>query len=435
MKDYPKIVISLLGFLAALISISLGASHLVTESLPLRIVAVIGYIIFAGGVRWFAFTTEAAMKWREISIVLLFVVTIPFSIWVGTWITAPSSPSSTSPVVGNLVKQWDMETSAEGWEDIIRLDAGWGNPQTTKRAAIPASDGERGVGYDLRLDAGGWLNYVIQYLDPVQADVVVAHFYLPNAQDVEANWVGIQATDRKSGLLLDRSAASISFGEWTQVVLDLRAKYDLSDVRLNDRAVNIEVFYAVKGKTKLNTDTIRARLDDVALYKDVGYEVGARLEQRGAGHLLFDFEDERLGWQIVSGRTQTDTIKLSTEQAHRGSTSLKLEARLASGDNSFVKTVWRGFVPQGGWIARIYVPDNVPTGTSVWANLFTYSKSGGQDSAPVLLTKGMWNTLMWDTHKVDWGTTKDITIGIQIGAEGGPYQGSIYIDDVQAFER
>jgi hypothetical protein len=205
---------------------------------------------------------------------------------------------------------------------------------------------------------------------------------------------------------------------------------------LNTRAINVEVFYSVKGKKDLTTDTVRARLGDIAWYKDVGQTVGTQLEQRGVGRLLYDFENERLDWKISSYRTQTDTIKLSLEQAHRGNVSLKLDTQLISGSNkSYIYVEWSKFVPQGGWIANIYLPDNVPADTRIWANFYTYSQSDWQGSPTLSLTKGAWNTIIWDTYAVDWGEKEKVTLGIQIGAEGGPYQGPIYIDDVQAFER
>ena len=94
-------------------------------------------------------------------------------------------------------------------------------------------------------------------------------------------------------------------------MLDLRDKYDTNDVPLRSRPINLEVFYSLKGKAKLTTDTVRARLADVAWYKDVGAVTGIQSEQRGGGHVLFDFENERLDWQVSPRRVPTNTVELA----------------------------------------------------------------------------------------------------------------------------
>lgn len=405
-----------------------------------RGVSIAGYILYLLTTYWVVFKRKVPQAWGWTILGILLISTGAYFFWLGTsWKAVSSSQLSPSPLANNLVKYFDFEKSAAGWEDIVRWDANWTNAQTIRGAAIlPSEQGERGVAYDLRVDAGGWLNYIIEYSDPVQADVVVVNLYLPDSQDIEdENWAGIIAVDGKLGDWLARSTDSIPLGKWTQMVLDLRDIYDSNDIPLNSRPVFIQVVYSIKGKAKLKSDTVRARLADVAWYRDAGGKSALRGEQRGMGRKLFDFESEGIGdWQIAGGRVQTDTIKLSGERVYRGKYALKWETRLVSGDNkSFIKTVWRGSSPQGGWTARVYLPDNVPTGVSVWANFYTYSKSDWQGNEPFFLTKGMWNTLVWDTHNVDWGTIKDFTIGIQIGAEGGSYQGPIYIDDIQIFER
>ncbi len=352
--------------------------------------------------------------------------------------TTPPWTQATSgqlPGAGNLVKQFDLDTAITGWKDVIQLDAGWNNGQTFKNAAIPASAGESGLGYDLRLNAGSWLNHVIRYPEPVQADVIVARFYLPDSRDLDQNWLGLQATEGAGGPLLARSATPITPGEWTLLVLDLRDKYDTNDVPLRSRPINLEVFYSLKGKAKLTTDTVRARLADVAWYKDAGAVTGIQSEQRGGGHVLFDFENERLDWQVSPRRVPTDTVELAYgSAAHRGKAFLKLNTHLANGENAFALTVLNKFVPRGGWIANVYLPDEPPQDTRIWANLYTYSQSDWQDSPTTVLKKG-WNTLLWDTHAVNWGDKTSITVGLQIGAEGGEYNGPIYIDDVQVFEQ
>jgi hypothetical protein len=397
----------------------------------LPFVSLAGFITYLAVTLWFVFKAENVKQvWRWIALAALYIITILYSLWVGRSIIGPGSlglvtpPPRSALAASNLVKYFGFETSASGWEDIVRCDARWENCQTIENAARLLSNQRKGaVAYVLELNAGGWLNYIVEYADPVRADVIVAHFYLPDTPDIEAEWVGIVAVDGAGGPWLARSSDSIPLGKWTQIVLDLRGKYDSNDVPLNDRAIFIQALYGVKGSATLQSDTFLVRLDDVAWYKPAGFQPSQ--EQRGAGRILFDFENESIeGWQIASGRVQTDTLTLSSEQVYRGQWALRLETQLEG----------RGSPPQRGWIAQVYLPADVPAGTSVWANLFTYPKSDYQDSASRRLERGMWNTLVWDTRDVDWGIKKRITIGIQIGAEGGSYRGPIYIDDIQLFE-
>jgi hypothetical protein len=342
----------------------------------------------------------------------------------------PLVTSQATPNVGNLVKQLDMRASLDDWNTLLRFNRVWGDRVALKNAAILPSQEERGLGYDLSLDTN-WLNYVIRYSQPIQGNVITAQVYLPDTQDIEANWVGIQAKDSVEGFTLVRSATQIPLGEWTQLVIDLRGKYDLHGIPLTNRALNFEVFFDVKGRSDRKTDQIRARLDNIAWYRDVGDVVGAQLEQRGQGHTLYDFEDERIdAWAADKG-----TISNPPGTACRGNVSLKWDVDIQMGEKIFLHTSKRGSPPQGAWIVRIYLPDNGLGDIPLWANLYTYSKDGYQDSTPLYLEKGTCNTLVWDTHQIDWGTADDIVAGIQIKAERSAYKGQVFIDDFQMFEK
>ncbi len=342
----------------------------------------------------------------------------------------------------NLIKGFDFETSADGWTELVKWDTQWQNPQTSKNAGIlsPRPVGH-GVAYVLTLTAGGWANYSIQYQETVQADVIVANVYLPDTPNLEDNWVGVAATRIPNvdgqGPWLASSGGTIPLGKWTQIVLDLRSQYDPNDIPLNSRPVFVQIAYLVKGRSILASDTVLAGLDNVSWYQAVGAE--SIREQQGTGRKLFDFEDENMnGWQISNNRVPTDTLMLSSEKAYRGRLSLRLNTQLTSqSGNSFLSYSLAG-QPKGVWIARVYLPDNVPEGT-VWADFYTYSSSGWQDSKVRSLVSGQWNTLVWDIHDAgwDWNGLEKITLGIQfgVGIEGGSYQGPIYIDDIQLFDK
>jgi hypothetical protein len=267
----------------------------------------------------------------------------------------------------------------------------------------------------------------------VQADVIVAHLFVPRRADIESAWVELYAVD-KNGDGLAAAADWVALGEWKQLILDLRRQYGPNDKPLSESPVFVRIVYAVQVAAELESETVSVRLDDVAFYRSTG---GLSIrEQRGVGRKLFDFENwDRGDWHVSSSRVPTDTLQLvEDEQVYRGKAALKLDTFLNDGEKTSVSATRQGSPPQGGWIAQVYLPDDVPADTILWANLFAQTGSGWQGSATGNLKKGVWNTLVWDTRHVDWGSATDITIGIQIGAEDGQYEGPIYLDDIQIFE-
>jgi hypothetical protein len=64
----------------------------------LQIVALLGYIVFSGGILWFAFKSQAKQQWRWLSLLALYLVTIGFFIWVGTWFNTKLAITSDAPV-------------------------------------------------------------------------------------------------------------------------------------------------------------------------------------------------------------------------------------------------------------------------------------------------------------------------------------------------
>jgi len=350
-----------------------------------------------------------------------------------------------TPTPGNLLKYFPFDTSVGGWEDLVTWDSGWQNPRTAKNAALLASSQiGRGVAYTLPLRTGEWTYHTVQYTELVQADVIVAHLYLPDTTDIVANWVGIAAARTpgidEDGPWLASSGGSIPKGEWTQVVLDLRDKYDSEDRLLKSRPVTIQAVYLVQGNSTLSSGTTVGGLDDVACYRsETEIEVSVR-DQHGPGRTLFDFEQEYpQGWEVSSQRVQTDTLAVSSEAVFRGRRSLKLDTQIAKDGNSkcFFRYEWTDDgtgtdSPITGLVAHIYLPAGAPTDL-MWANLFSDTDAGWDGSSTSAVESGAWTTLVWDTRDVDWGEG-EIAIGIQVGIEGGSYDGPIYVDDIQVFE-
>jgi hypothetical protein len=102
-------ILAVLGFIIALIDIINGFLKLTTDTQGLRVVSVAGFITYLLAILWLVFkATGIKPVWRWSSLVILYIITILYSIWVGnTWINHPQSIACTdygikvtSPVQG-----------------------------------------------------------------------------------------------------------------------------------------------------------------------------------------------------------------------------------------------------------------------------------------------------------------------------------------------
>ncbi len=344
------------------------------------------------------------------------------------------APQQQSPMPGNVIERSDFARSTDGWDVLTHCGVNWQDCESIERAAqSPSSPVDRGVSYELQLNVGNWTDNMVRYEKPVQADLITAQFYIPDSPYLEDNWLGISAYRDKTWLA--GTYTHVEPGRWTVIVLDLRNQYDQSNTALNTSPLFFQVEFSLRSRAGMPPKTIHVGLDNVVWYGKAG--VHKFQEQPGAGRTVFDFETGLIGnWAVDSQRALTDTLHFTNMHTYRGQGAMEWNTQLADGENSFINTLWKGVTPpHGGWVAKVYLPaDALPAGTKVWANLFTRTKHGWQGSTSQPLQAGQWITLIWDTRGLDWDST-DIAVGIQIGAEHGPYQGPIYIDDIQVFEQ
>jgi hypothetical protein len=194
------------------------------------------------------------------------------------------------------------------------------------------------------------------------------------------------------------------------------------------------VFYAVRGTTAESAASkVIVGLDDIVWYQDVGVETVR--DQRGPGEVLYDFEGDLQGWNIDATRVQTTTVALSYERVYRGRGALELITQFSKDEYAMVKAARGGPALNGAWLAHVYVPPEDSPGVSTWAKLYTYDGAGlWLAASPRTLQRG-WNTIAWDTPSAHWEPNQEIAVGLQFGTESGAYDGRIYVDDVQLFER
>jgi hypothetical protein len=434
----PVVIALIIGFLEvipavrAFVGLSLEAQVIVFGALLLVFDAIM--IIFS--------LQAARPRRRIVSLALLCVFTAVYlALAPAAWLFAAVSKDAAARMPANVVSQSDFRSSADDWSGLYVSNADWTARQTVQDRTRFPSPLRRGVAYELDLKPGDWTRYGAQYPRPRQADVITAQFYVSAGASISDSWVGLGVCERADCKAGDSAGSYVSIprGQWTQLTLDLRHQYGASGQPLDSRPVYAQVFYAVKGpaegggNTPGPSNTVWVGLDEVAWYQNVGVETVR--DQRGPGEVLYDFEGDLQGWQLDSARVQTTTLALSDEQVYRGRGALKLTTEFSKDGYAMIKAVRRSPTLNGPWLAHVYIPPEDSPGIGAWAKLYTYDEAGlWLAASPHALQRG-WNTLVWETRSARWKPDQDITIGIQMGTDGGAYKGRVYVDDVQLFER
>jgi len=135
-KDYSKLITSLIGLIVTLIAFAGILLDLTDHPQQLRIFSLIGYAVFSGGIIWFAFkSTDAPQVWRWVSLGVLYLGTIPFFIWVGTWPGVQSNAQFTVQTGANrLITHYDFEGTDDGWSKVVSLEL---LPDLTTKSQFP----------------------------------------------------------------------------------------------------------------------------------------------------------------------------------------------------------------------------------------------------------------------------------------------------------
>jgi len=115
---------AILGFFSLLISFLSSLLNLVQMPQGLRSVSVAAFVVFFLAILWLAFRgTDVKPKWRWLSLGALYVVTILYFIWVGTWIGEPQSAGSTltttstsTPATSLILASSTFDTDDDGWK-------------------------------------------------------------------------------------------------------------------------------------------------------------------------------------------------------------------------------------------------------------------------------------------------------------------------------
>jgi hypothetical protein len=130
--DYLKKVTSLIGLLVALGALAGFVQSWSNQPQLLQIVALLGYIIFSGGMIWFALNSQAKQQWRWLSLIVLYVTTIVFFLWIGAHLSANVSTTTASSIESKYLPietipmdffcysdEIDKHVTGKGWGRLI----------------------------------------------------------------------------------------------------------------------------------------------------------------------------------------------------------------------------------------------------------------------------------------------------------------------------
>lgn len=238
MKFFQSVMI-VVGLLVAIIGLTVNFLDLANDPQKLRLFSLIGYTIFAIGILWFAFTSKhVSQVWRWVALGLLFLITIPFFIWVGTWIVTPVPVDNFNP----LISYHHFEIADNGWSDleitildengisVKALSDGQNFPGSIKReiSSEHALAGNNSLKITTSVTAPGTYRGYVYRLGSINSYGIAMYVMLP--KDVAPNPIEYIQICIPSNEWICSAGTDIVPGEWTPIVIDLSQENEEGDL-------------------------------------------------------------------------------------------------------------------------------------------------------------------------------------------------------------
>jgi hypothetical protein len=121
-KEWVSTIGAVLGFFIALVSFTVNIQEWTQEPGSFRSVSLAGFVLYFVSSIWFAFRGKNVKSaWRWASLGLLYVCTVLYCIWVGTWI---GSAASLQPVDTTNTSELPLHVRIAnvGWEAMESSD-------------------------------------------------------------------------------------------------------------------------------------------------------------------------------------------------------------------------------------------------------------------------------------------------------------------------
>jgi hypothetical protein len=279
-ENYLQLVTSFVGLIITLIAFAGAILNLTNQPQQLRIFSLIGYAVFFGGILWLAFRErDISQGWQWAGLGLLYLITIPFFIWVGTWNEFPNNSSKEANALDiplQVAQIYDFET-----EDDPTVTTPWISVPPTKTHTILISDEEafaRSGTHSLRLKVDiqpYYIDETTEYagvgfteagLSNVKA--AVAWVLIPKSEPIQnvtlrSHIIVWMYDENDEGIGFFGEAKEIEPGEWTSLFIGTFAGTStLDDFIWNGK---IDELYVTVWSDKPYTGSIY--VDDFTIYK------------------------------------------------------------------------------------------------------------------------------------------------------------------------
>jgi len=252
-KDWITTIGGVLGFFTALVAFIIDFEKWIRDQQTLHYISIAGFILYFLGSLWFAFKAKNVKPvWRWTCLVILYVSTIFYFLWVGTWIDVV--PTGDWPP--DLITYYDFESDADlrGWQEgIQRSDEHAFSGQYALKATQPVQ---------ADLETAISLSWQHEFM----ADVIVGQVYWPDDEKVGIAWAQICVP------LGDWDCAGLpgKRGGWNTFVLDL------SEMSVGDPARRLSELVLpglhfqgrLRGATGTSVTDLPMYVDAIQIYRD-----------------------------------------------------------------------------------------------------------------------------------------------------------------------
>jgi hypothetical protein len=224
-------VSAIVGLVVLLISAITNIFNLVQDERGIRILSVVAFILFFSASLWLAFKTSISGRSGWIVLIALYIVTIIFSIWVGTWIAPRSRAALTVDVPRNVM----MSLNFEEQPDPSQINLGICNNSATPTEWFSTCQdapqklkwveggygGSHGIESQIEVLPDKEQVYTFRlFLDkPMLAQTITAKMYTAEQDTV---YLANIAAWTKDGTYWKVSGVNVDHPGWIQVQLDMQ---------------------------------------------------------------------------------------------------------------------------------------------------------------------------------------------------------------------
>jgi hypothetical protein len=264
-SDWLGVAGGLLGFLTTLVLFVANIQSWVKDPNMLHNFSIASFSLFVLGILWFFIKSSAAPGLRWASLVILYIFSALFCLWMGSWQQSPSFKLISS----NIIKNFNFEDglpknmslgicdNTPNWYDVCY--------EAPKRFEIVSSGftGEKSLGVQIEILPQKEAVYSLRFpVDPpVLADAVSAHVYLAKADIFSKITLAVRIKGENVWIFSDMKPSKDG---WLYFLVDLqgyKGNKPASDIAVDE--IHLDTFIK-KGSQITGNEQIF--MDDLEIY-------------------------------------------------------------------------------------------------------------------------------------------------------------------------